>query len=113
MSAAVAWGLTAQSHRLAVAPDGAVTIAWVETFGWSGPPGEANAVRIAPDGTVGASTLLSPAGTVVDRLRLATASRPTGAPKHTYQRAGTFLVRVTVTDNAGNSATKSHVIVVT
>ena len=35
------------------------------------------------------------------------------APKHTYQRAGTFLVRVTVTDNAGNSATKSHVIVVT
>jgi hypothetical protein len=35
------------------------------------------------------------------------------APKHTYQRAGTFLVRVTVTDHAGNSATKSHVIVVT
>ena len=35
------------------------------------------------------------------------------APKHTYQRAGTFLVRVTVTDGAGNSATKSHVIVIT
>ena len=64
-------GLTAQSHWLAVAPDGAVTIAWVEKVGWFVPGGEAKAVRIAPDGTVGAATLLSPAGTSVDKLRLA------------------------------------------
>ena len=65
-------GLTAQSHWLEVAPDGAVTIAWVEKNGWFVPGGEAKAVRIAPDGTVGAPTLLSPAGTSVDKLRLAT-----------------------------------------
>jgi hypothetical protein len=34
------------------------------------------------------------------------------APTHTYQRAGVFLVRVTVTDYAGNSASKTQMIVV-
>ena len=38
----------------------------------------------------------------------------TGAKvKHAYKRAGTFLVRVTATDGAGNSASKTSVIVVT
>jgi hypothetical protein len=38
----------------------------------------------------------------------------TGAKvKHAYKRAGTFLVRVTATDGAGNSASKTNVTVVT
>jgi PKD repeat protein len=34
------------------------------------------------------------------------------APTHTYTRAGAFLVRLTVTDNAGNSVVKTQVILV-
>ena len=59
------------SHSVAVAPDGSATVAWItETSPWAG-RGEAWAVRIAPDGTVGTAVRLSAAGTDVEGLQIA------------------------------------------